>query len=98
MSESLAQNDSIVSRSLPKNAEYFSKGLEAKYNENYPLAIANFEQALKFYDEDDASMYELATLYQQAGRNSEALSMIQQAANLQPDNKWYQIRMAQLHL
>ncbi|MBO4567430.1 MAG: tetratricopeptide repeat protein [Bacteroidales bacterium] len=98
LSESLAQNDSIVSRSLPKNAEYFSKGLEAKYNENYPLAIANFEQALKFYDEDDASMYELATLYQQAGRNSEALSMIQQAANLQPDNKWYQIRMAQLHL
>lgn len=93
-----AQNDSIVTRSLPKNAEYFSKGLEAKYNENYPLAIANFEQALKFYDEDDASMYELATLYQQAGRNSEALSMIQQAANLQPDNKWYQIRMAQLHL
>ena len=85
-------------RSLPKNAEYFSKGLEAKYNENYPLAIANFEQALKFYDEDDASMYELATLYQQAGRNSEALSMIQQAANLQPDNKWYQIRLAQLHL
>lgn len=93
-----AQNDSIVPRSLPKNAEYFSKGLEAKYNENYPLAIANFEQALKFYDEDDASMYELATLYQQAGRNSEALSMIQQAANLQPDNKWYQIRLAQLHL
>lgn len=98
LSEVFAQNDTVVPRSLPKNAEYFSKGLEAKYNENYPLAIANFEQALKFYDEDDASMYELATLYQQAGRNSEALSMIQQAANLQPDNKWYQIRLAQLHL
>ena len=93
-----AQNDSIVPRDLPKNAEYFSKGLEAKYNENYPLAIANFEQALMFYDEDDASMYELAALYQQAGRNTEALSMIQQAADLQPDNKWYQMRLAQLHL
>ena len=93
-----AQNDTVVPRNLPKNAEYFSKGLEAKYNENYPLAIANFEQALKFFDEDDASMYELAALYQQVGRNSEALSMIQQAADMQPDNKWYQIRLAQLHL
>ena len=93
-----AQNDSIVPRSLPKNAEYFSKGLEAKYTENFPLAIANFEQALKFYDEDDASMYELSALYQQTGRNSEALTMIQRAVNLQPDNKWYQIRLAQLHL
>ena len=95
---SSAQNDSIVPRSLPKNAEYFSKGLEAKYNENYPVAIWNFEQALRFCDDDDASMYELSALYQQAGRNSEALSMIQQAADLQPDNKWYQIRLAQLHL
>jgi tetratricopeptide (TPR) repeat protein len=94
----IAQNDTVVPRSLPKNAEYFSKGLEAKYNENYPLAIANFEQALAFFSDDDASMYELSALYQQAGRNSEALSMIQQAADLQPDNKWYQIRLAQLHL
>lgn len=98
LSEVFAQNDSIVPRSLPKNAEYFSKGLEAKYNENYPVAIYNFEQALRFYDEDDASMYELSALYQQDGRSSEALSMIQQAVNLQPDNKWYQIRLAQLHL
>lgn len=93
-----AQNDTVVPRNLPKNAEYFSKGLEAKYNENYPLAIANFEQALMFFSEDDASMYELSALYQQTGRISEALSMIQQAADLQPDNKWYQIRLAQLHL
>ena len=93
-----AQNDSIVPRNLPKNAEYFSKGLEAKYNENFPIAIYNFEQALRFFDEDDASMYELAALYQMSGRNTEALTMIQQAADLQPDNKWYQMRLAQLHL
>ena len=93
-----AQNDSIVPRDLPKNAEYFSKGLEAKYNENFPVAIYNFEQALRFFDEDDASMYELAALYQQVGRNTEALTMIQQAADLQPDNKWYQMRLAQVHL
>ena len=94
-----APNDTtIVRRDLAKNAEYFSKGLEAKYNENYPIAIYNFEQALRFFNDDDASMYELSALYLTSGRNAEALSMIQQAANLQPDNKWYQIRLAQLQL
>ena len=98
-----AQNDTLrlassdttfVKQDLPKNAEYFSKGLEAKYNENYPVAIEYFEQALKFYNDDDASMYELSELYQLSGRDSEAFSMIEQASQLQPDNKWYQIRLA----
>lgn len=86
--------DSIVKQDLAKNAECFSKGLEAKYNENYPLAISYFEQALRFYNDDDASMYELSGLYQSEGRSTEAFAMINQAATLQPDNKWYQIRLA----
>ena len=92
------RNDSIVKQDLAKNAEYFSKGLEAKYNENYPLAISNFEQALKFYKDDDASMYELSALYQMDSRNTEAFNLIKQAADLEPDNKWYQIRLAHLYL
>lgn len=88
-------NDTVINRDLAKNAECFSKGLEEKYNENYPVAIYNFEQALKFLDDDDASMYELSELYQMNGRNTEAFSMISRAAELQPDNKWYQIRLAQ---
>lgn len=90
-----ASNDTVINRDLAKNAECFSKGLEEKYNENYPVAIYNFEQALKFLDDDDASMYELSELYQMNGRNTEAFSMISRAAELQPDNKWYQIRLAQ---
>lgn len=90
-----APTDTIVKQDLAKNAEYFSMGLEEKYNENYPVAIYNFEQALTFYNDDDGSMYELSELYMNNGRNSEALSMISRAAELQPDNKWYQIRLAQ---
>lgn len=90
--------DSIVKQDLAQNAEYFSKGIEAKYNENYPVAIYNFEQALRYFNDDDASMYELSALYLNDNRNSEALSMIKQAADLQPDNKWYQIRLAQAYL
>ena len=94
-----APNDTIaVKQDLAKNAEYFSKGIEAKYNENYEVAIWNFEQAIRFNKYDDASMFELSALYQQSNRNVEALSMIKQAANLQPDNKWYQIRLAKLYL
>lgn len=94
-----APDDTIAIRQdLPKNAECFSKGLEAKYNENYDVAIANFEQALKFYNDDDASMYELSELYQLTGRSTEAFSMIKQASNLQPDNKWYKIRLAQFYM
>lgn len=90
-----APNDTtIVKQDLAKNAEYFSQGLSEKYNENYPVAIYNFEQALKYYNDDDASMYELSELYQMVGRNTEAFAMISHAAELQPDNKWYQIRLA----
>lgn len=91
-------SDSIVKQDLAKNAEYFSKGLENKYIENYDEAIRCFETALKFYEEDDASMYELAELYQLKNQNTNAYSMIYNAANLKPDNKWYQIRLAQFYL
>ena len=94
-----APNDTVAfKQDLAKNAEYFSKGIEEKYNENFPAAIWNFEQALKFYKDDDASMYELASLYQSAGNKNKAFSMIKRAAELQPENKWYQIRLAQFHL
>lgn len=91
-------NDTVVTQDLAKNVEYFSKGLEEKYNENYPVAINNFEQALKYFNDDDASMYELSELYQMEGRNTEAFSMISRAAELQSDNKWYQIRLAKFHV
>lgn len=80
---------------LPKNAENFSKGLENKYKENYDAAISCFEQALNFNKDDDASMYELSDLYRLKNRDVEALNMIEKAAKLQPENKWYQIRLAQ---
>lgn len=93
-----AAADTIYKLDLPKNAENFSKGLENKYNENFEASIKYFEEALKFNKDDDASMYELSELYQLQNRNTEAFSMIEQAAKLQPKNKWYQIRLAQFYL
>lgn len=77
-----------------KNAQSFSKGIECKYKEDVPGAIKYFEEALKFMPNDAASMFELSEQYVKAGRVEEGFVMIKKAADLDPDNKWYQMRLA----
>ena len=76
-----------------KNATYFSNGLQSKYREDTEGAIRNFEQALRFMPNDDASMFELSEQYYNAGRIEEAFQMIQKAVKIDPENKWYQMRL-----
>lgn len=76
-----------------KNALSFSKGIECKYKEDVQGAIKNFEEALKFMPDDAASMFELSEQYVKAGRMDEGFVMIKKAAEIDPDNKWYQIRL-----
>ena len=76
-----------------KNATYFSNGLQSKYREDTEGAIRNFEQALRYMPDDAASMFELSEQYFNAGRMEEAFKMSQQAASLDPENKWYQMRL-----
>ena len=77
-----------------KNATYFSKGIECKYKEDVQGAITNFEKALKFMPDDAASMFELSEQYVKAGRLEDGFAMSKKAAELDPDNKWYQMRLA----
>lgn len=79
------------------NAIFFSNGLQCKYREDVQGAIRNFEIALRYMPDDHASMYELSELYIHAGELEEAFAMIQQAASLDPENKWYQIRLGQFY-
>ena len=83
--------------SLAKNAEFFSKGLENKYNENFDVAIEYFEKALETFPQDHASMYELSALYIYKEMFDKGFEMIQKAAELDSLNKWYKIRLAQFH-
>ena len=76
-----------------KNATYFSDGLQCKYREDVQGAIRNFETALKFMPNDAASMYELSEQYVNAGRKDDAFRNIQKAVELEPENKWYQLRL-----
>ena len=96
--QSPSPTDTIYTIDLHKNAELFSKGIEEKYKENEPEAIKYFEEALKYFPQDDASMYELSALYlNDPQKIADAFNMIEQAAKLKPDNKWYQLRLAQLY-
>lgn len=80
-----------------KNALAFSKGLECKYKEDISGAIKNFEEALRFMPNDAASMFELSEQYVKAGKMEEGFEMIKQAAQLDPENKWYQMRLAMFY-
>ena len=83
--------------SLAQNAEAFSKGLAEKYNENFDMAIAYFEEALKTFPEDHASMYELSALYSRKGLPEKGFEMIKAAVKLDSTNKWYKIRLADFY-
>lgn len=92
-----SMEEAMKSKSLAKNAEYFSLGLENKYNENYDMAIEYFEKALEAFPEDHASMYELSNLYMTRNLQEKGFEMIKSAVELDTVNKWYKIRLAEFH-
>lgn len=92
-----AQDTIQPKKSLALNAEFFSKGLENKYSENYDIAIEFFEKAISVFPQDHASMYELSSLYTIKGRQDKGFEMIQQAVELDSINKWYKIRLADFY-
>ena len=82
---------------IRKNANAFSKGLECKYKEDNEGAIRQFEKALTFMPNDAASMFELSEQYVKVGRVEDGFEMSKKAAELDPDNKWYQMRLAMFY-
>ncbi len=95
--ESIRSADSIAFAAKRQNTALFSDGLKEKLAGNDVKAIAKFEQALKVYPQDHASMYELSELYARRARLDESLEMMKKAVDLNPENEWYQIRVAQLY-
>ena len=78
---------------IRKNAEAFSKGLQSKYKDDVEGAIKHFVEALKFMPDDAASLFELSEQYVKANRLEEGFDAIKKAAALDPNNKWYQMRL-----
>ena len=93
----LCQDTLQPKANLAQNAEAFSKGIEEKYNENFDIAIGYFEEALKAFPKDHASMYELSALYTNKGLTEKGFEMIKNAVELDSTNKWYKIRLAEFY-
>ena len=82
---------------MRKNALAFSEGLSCKYKDDTEGAIKKFTEALKYMPDDAASMFELCEQYANAGRYEEGLEMIKKAVKIDPDNKWYMLRLARYY-
>ncbi len=67
----------------------FMEANKAKILEDYPEAVRLFEKVIKLDNKNDASYYELATIYFQSNQFDIAMSNINTAVKLQPQNKWY---------
>jgi len=59
------------------------------------LAIREYQQMQAKQPLDDARRYGLAFAYQQAGQNAQALPLLAQLAQAQPDNLWVQIGLGE---
>ena len=82
---------------IRKNATAFSKGIECKYKDDVQGAIKYFEEALKYMPDDAASMFELSEQYVKLGKIEDGFAMIKHATQVDPENKWYQMRLAMFY-
>ncbi len=57
---------------------------------NFQEAIKKFEECISIDPNNDAALYEIAKIYNQMGKNKDALPYIRKAANLNQKNTWYQ--------
>lgn len=75
----------------------FMEGNKQKILGNWSEAETNYKKALMIDANHTASMYELARIYFQQGRVDDAILLVSKAVNLDPENNWYQILLADLY-
>lgn len=92
VSDSLKQTES-----KRQNNSMFINAMNQKVLGNYEEAILLFEQTIKKYPDDHASMYELAEIYGLQKEYPLAIKYALQAIDLHHDNVWYHVLLAQLY-
>ncbi len=63
---------------------------------NYELAAELFQQCIKINPKQADPYFELATIYDYAGKKDKALIYAKEAVKLEPDNTWYKLLYADL--
>jgi len=70
---------------------HFFNASKEKVLGNYELALNLFLQCAKINPKEPTPLYEIANIYDKVGDASSALPFAEKAAQLNPDNYWYQL-------
>lgn len=77
------------------NATYaFFEGQKEKISGNDQKAVEKFAQCLRIDPKNHAAMFELASIYNQKSKITDAIFFAKSAVALDPDNEWYQLLLA----
>jgi tetratricopeptide (TPR) repeat protein len=82
---------------ITKNRETYYEASKQKILGNYDKAIELYKQALELDPADAASMYEIANIYTDLGKVTDAAVYAEQAATADPGNKWYKVLLIRLY-
>lgn len=77
--------------------QVFHQAMQEKMRNNYDVAAENFLKCLGMEPENDAVHFALSDCYEALGETEKALQYAVKAHELDRENKWYQLRCADLY-
>lgn len=75
----------------------FMEANKQKILGDYTAAATNYQKALKIDPNHDASMYELARIYQRQNRSDDAILLVEKAILVNENISWYYLLLADLY-
>lgn len=103
---SVAQEEPKVTQATPsqlnedKKIEFeylFIEGLKQKMAGNFEEAVKYFNGCLELDPASAATLYEIAKIHVAKGELISAKLVLEKAIQINPDNKWYQLLLAQIY-
>lgn len=81
-----------------KLTELFYEASKEKMLGNFEEAAQLYHECLKIDSKNAAAYYEIANIITASNQTADALPFAQKAMNLDPDNEWYSLFVAQIHI
>jgi tetratricopeptide (TPR) repeat protein len=93
-----AQTGDITEEQRTTAMEYFIQGISDFENEDYEQALDNLTAAHLILSEDPGINYALSDVYKVMGDYNNAAYYAGIAANASPENRWYQLQLAEIYI
>lgn len=93
----LSQEAVTGNYTAPKDRDTYYEASKQKILGNTDKAVDLYKKCLDLDPSDDAAMYELAGIYTDQGKLSEAEQLSEKAVALNGENKWYKLQLMQIY-